>query len=155
MILKRNTNIPADANAMSFLVTDLDKFSEEGMQLSNYVLILMCFVYHVSCAEQDILLLSRKRYIFFFILGTSSNTTQAHKNDNLIPSNPLQNAKLTVCTWEWLHLLERMRRSGHGPLRCNRGRLSRTTSPPCCAPAQRAKARQYYSTHKYIAESKW
>ncbi|PVH35250.1 hypothetical protein PAHAL_7G135100 [Panicum hallii] len=30
VILKRNTNIPADANAVSVLVADLDKFSEEG-----------------------------------------------------------------------------------------------------------------------------
>lgn len=30
VILKRNTNIPADANAVSVLVADLDKFCEEG-----------------------------------------------------------------------------------------------------------------------------
>jgi len=30
VILKRNTNIPADANAVSVVVGDLDKFSEEG-----------------------------------------------------------------------------------------------------------------------------
>jgi hypothetical protein len=69
VILKRNSNIPADANAVSVLVADLDKFSEEGMQISACVPILTCFVYHVSCAEKDILLLSRKRNIcFFFIL---------------------------------------------------------------------------------------
>jgi hypothetical protein len=34
VILKRNTNIPADANAVSVLVADLDKFSEEGMHSS-------------------------------------------------------------------------------------------------------------------------
>ena len=37
VILKRNTNIPADANAVSVLVGDLDKFSEEGMYSSKYV----------------------------------------------------------------------------------------------------------------------
>jgi hypothetical protein len=30
VILKRNTNIPADANAVSVHVADLDNFSEEG-----------------------------------------------------------------------------------------------------------------------------
>ena len=37
VILKRNTNIPADANAVSVVVGDPDKFSEEGMYSSKYV----------------------------------------------------------------------------------------------------------------------
>jgi hypothetical protein len=40
VILKRNTNIPADANAVSVLVADLDKFSEEGMHSSICALLL-------------------------------------------------------------------------------------------------------------------
>ncbi|EEE60932.1 hypothetical protein OsJ_14671 [Oryza sativa Japonica Group] len=40
VILKRNTNIPADANAVSVLVADLDKFTEEANN-------------HVQCPEID------------------------------------------------------------------------------------------------------
>lgn len=40
VILKRNTNIPADANAVSVLVADLDKFTEEGMHSSVCALLL-------------------------------------------------------------------------------------------------------------------
>ena len=54
VILKRNANIPADANAVSVLVADLDKFSEEGMQISECVLLLKCFIFHGSFAEKDI-----------------------------------------------------------------------------------------------------
>lgn len=38
VILKRNTNIPADANAVSIHVADLNNFSEEGMHSSDCVL---------------------------------------------------------------------------------------------------------------------
>lgn len=37
VILKRNTNITADANAVSVLVADLDNFSEEGMHSKKCV----------------------------------------------------------------------------------------------------------------------
>lgn len=39
VLLKRNMNIPADANAVSVLVADLDEFSEQGMILQMLSLI--------------------------------------------------------------------------------------------------------------------
>jgi hypothetical protein len=64
VILKRNVNIPADANAVSVLVADLDKFSEEGMQISKCVLILTCFVFLHAQNERFIFC---RRYIRFFL----------------------------------------------------------------------------------------
>jgi hypothetical protein len=42
VILKRNTNIPADANAVSVLVADLDKFTEEGMYYVHLKVYIFC-----------------------------------------------------------------------------------------------------------------
>lgn len=41
VLLKRNMNIPADANAMSVLVADFDEFPEGGMLQSGYQLSVM------------------------------------------------------------------------------------------------------------------
>lgn len=37
VVLRRNTNIPADANAVSVLICDLDEFSEGGMICKAYL----------------------------------------------------------------------------------------------------------------------
>lgn len=72
VILKRSTNIPADANAVSVLVADLDKFSEEGMHSSKCLFLLNMDALSKVCCISLLLCKTTNCYIYVLYLTTTN-----------------------------------------------------------------------------------